>query len=54
MEVKFTGSSYNVPQQRVKKIVLEKHFCTPALMKYAQDMEKSIAPEPMPPMPISA
>jgi len=44
--MKFTGN-YNVPQERVKKIVLEEHFCTPALMDLARDMEKSIAPEPM-------
>jgi 2,3-dihydroxybenzoate decarboxylase len=42
----FTGN-YNVPQPRVKKVVLEEHFCTPALMELARDMEKSIASEPM-------
>lgn len=38
---------YNAPQKRVKKIALEEHFVTPALAIYAQDLEKSIAPEPM-------
>ena len=42
----FTGN-YNVPQSRVKKVVLEGHFCTPALMELARYMEKSIASEPM-------
>jgi len=44
--MKFTGN-YNVPRERVKKIVLEEHFCTPALMDLARDMEKSIASGPM-------
>lgn len=38
---------YNAPTKPVKKIVLEEHFLTPALVKYARDMERSIAPEPM-------
>jgi 2,3-dihydroxybenzoate decarboxylase len=42
----FTGN-YNVARKRVKKISLEEHFSTPALAKYARDMEKSIAPVPM-------
>ncbi len=39
--------TYSVPTKPVKKIVLEEHFLTPALAKYARDMEKSIAREPM-------
>ena len=38
-------ANYNVPQERVKKIVLEEHFCTPALIDLERDMEKSIASE---------
>jgi predicted TIM-barrel fold metal-dependent hydrolase len=38
---------YNAPKKRVKKIALEEHFVTPALAVYANELGKSIAPEPM-------